>query len=117
MKDIAKAYDVSGYRELTKPQLLAILNLEEQKGTFKKAPKNPYYLWKARYNSDEIKKLKADGFDGPPLGSWSGSDPDEETGPSVVELRVRCKNAGINSFHMSKDQMIEALAKVGDVPA
>ena len=97
----------------TKEELLPIAVAAEQQGIFKRPAKDPFRLNKASKNADEWQMLKLAGVPRPPF-----EDPEPKVanfGPRHL-LQKRCKEAGINSLHMTNDQM-EAALKAKEVEA
>ncbi len=108
LSDICVAFGLDVNRDATKDELLSVVLGAEQQGKFNKPAKDPYRLTKASKSPDEWRSLRDGGGTMPPF-----EEPDEEkaSNNSIQMLKARAKQAGVNTFQMSKADVIAALEK------
>jgi hypothetical protein len=106
LSDIAVAYGLDVNRDATKEELLPVLLAAESQGRFNKPAKDPYRLMKASKSPDDWRSYR-DG--GGVMPAFEEPDDEKASNNSIQMLKVRAKAAGINTFQMTKDQVIEAL--------
>ena len=106
LADLLAAYGIEHNPDGTKDELYPLAVAAEQSGRFQQPAKDPFRLNKASKNSDEWQMLKLAGVPFPPF---------EDPAPKLAnfgprhELQRRCKEAGINSLHMTNEAMEAAL--------
>lgn len=109
LQDLAQAYGIELPEGATKSEILPILATHEAGGRFREPPKSRYHLIHAELNHDEKlpphqraerEKRLAEAFEAET----------EPRGPTQADLRARCKELGINTYSMTKEKMISAIA-------
>lgn len=98
--------------------------LEGYEHVYRGPAKRPYYLLRASYTPDALRKLQMDGTPLPPEGDFPDhvateqfkedmkpSAPKEFDPNSFQGLQQRCKAHGLNSMTKSKRWMLEEIAK------
>jgi hypothetical protein len=115
LSDIAVAFDLDCNRDGTKEEIMPAILQAEASGRFQRPPKDPYRLTKASKNADEWKQWREAGQSMPAFEM-----PDEEkfSANSIQMLRQRAKGVGLNTFQMSREEIMAKLAEMeGKQPA
>ena len=109
LSDIAVAFDLDCNRDGTKEEIMPAILQAEASGRFQKPAKDPYRLTKASKNADEWKAWREAGQAMP---AFEMPDEERKEADSWQMLRARGKQAGLNIYGKTREEILAMLGEV-----